>query len=187
MSKSKKRIKATAFPIVPATREQAEAALHNIGVRQREIIRLEAAMNDELAAVKAKYEKQAQPLNEHIENLFQGVHIWAEANRSILLKGKSKTVKLATGELSWRNTPPSVSLPRKPKALEAVIEELKRADLGHLVRVKEEVNKEAVLDDTEAVKGIAGIKIKQREEFVAKPFESQIERAEPVKKDAKAA
>jgi phage host-nuclease inhibitor protein Gam len=187
MSKSKKRIKATAFPIVPATREQAEEALLNIGVLQREITKIEAEMNDQLTAVKAKYEKQAQPLNADIEKYFQGLHIWAEANRHLLLKGKSKTAKLATGELLWRTTPPSVSLPRKPKALEAVIEELKRADLGHLVRVKEEVNKEAVLDDPEAVKGIAGIKIKQREEFVAKPFESQIERAEPVKKDAKAA
>ncbi|MEW6330193.1 MAG: host-nuclease inhibitor Gam family protein [Pseudomonadota bacterium] len=184
MSKSKKRIKANAFPIVPATRQQAEEALQNIGTLQREIITLEAAMNDELAAIKAKYEKQAQPLNADIETYFQGLHIWAEANRAVLLKGHSKTAKLATGELLWRTTPPSVSL---PKNQEAVIQALVKADLGHLIRTRQEVDKQAVLDDPEAVKGIAGIKIRQREEFVAKPFESQIERAEPVKKEVKAA
>jgi phage host-nuclease inhibitor protein Gam len=184
MSKSKKRIKATAFPIVPATREQAEEALLNIGALQREITKIEAQMNDELAAVKAEYEKHAQTLNADIETYFQGLHIWAEANRHLLLKGKSKTAKLATGELLWRTTPPSVSL---PKNQEPVVQALLRADLGRLVRTRQEVDKQAVLDDPKAVKGISGIKIKQREEFVAKPFESQIERAEPVKKDAKAA
>jgi phage host-nuclease inhibitor protein Gam len=184
MSKSKKRIKATAFPVVPATREQAEKLLGDIGALQRQVIKIEADMNDWLADLKAKYEKQAQPLNEEIETYFQGLHIWAEANRAVLLKGKSKTARLATGELLWRTTPPSVSL---PKDQHAVIQALLRADLGHLVRTKEEVNREAVLDDPEAVKGIAGIKIRQREEFVAKPFETQIERAEPVKKEVKAA
>lgn len=184
MSKSKKRIKANAFSIVPATREQAEEALQNIGVLQREITKIEAKMNDELTAIKAKHEKQAQPLNADIENYFQGLHIWAEANRTVLLKGHSKTAKLSTGELLWRTTPSSVSLPRNQ---DAVIQALIRGDLGHLIRTKQEVNKEAVLDDPEAVKGIAGIKIKQREEFVAKPFESQIERAEPVKTEVKAA
>ena len=97
---------------------------------------------------------------------------------------ETKPAKLSTGELLWRTTPPSVSLPKKQ---DAVIQALIRADLGHLIRTKQEVNKEAILDDTDAVKGIAGIKIKRREEFVAKPFESQIERAEPVKAEVKAA
>ena len=180
---AKKRIKTLAIA-VPATQEQAEKLLGDIGALQRRVVKIEAEMNDKLAIVKDEYEKLAQPLNEQIETKFQALHIWAEANRTVLLKGHSKTAKLSTGELLWRTTPPSVSL---PKNQEAVVQALLRADLGHLVRTKQEVNKEAVLDDPEAVKGIAGIKIKRREEFVAKPFESQIERAEPVKTEVKAA
>ncbi|MBI3545974.1 MAG: host-nuclease inhibitor Gam family protein [Gammaproteobacteria bacterium] len=183
MSKSKKQMKTTAI-LMPAMREQAEQLLHEIGSLQREVVKIEANMNDKLAGIKKQFELFAQPLNQQIENKFQALHIWAEANRSALLKGKSKTVKLATGELLWRTRPPHVSL---PKNQDTVVQALISADLGHLVRTKQEVNKDAVLDDVDAVKGIAGIKIKRREEFVAKPFESQIERAEPVKTEVKAA
>ena len=179
---AKKQIKTTAVN-VPVFQVEAEKALGNIGQLQREVTRIEASMNDEMARIKDKYEKQAQPVNEKIENIFHGLHMWAEANRSRLLKGKSKTVKLSTGVILWRTTPPSV---RITKVL-VVIEELKQKRLRNLIRTKEEVNKEAILADPSRVKDIKGIKIKQQEEFVAKPFETEIERVEPVKKTHKRA
>ena len=41
--------------------------------------------------------------------------------------------------------------------------------------------KDLILAEPEAVDHIKGISITQKEEFVAKPFESEIERAEPAK------
>lgn len=70
---------------------------------------------------------------------------------------------------------------------DAVIAALKDAGLNDLVRVKEEINKDLILAEPARVAGIKGVRIESREEFVAKPFESQIERAEPVKKETKAA
>jgi len=173
------RIKTDAVP-APATQDQAEELLAQIGRMQRQVANIEGEMNNELSAIKQKFEQQAQPVNSEIEAKFHALHIWAEANRSTILKGRSKTAKLATGELQWRVTPKKVSI----RGQDTVIETLKRLGMSNLVRSKEEVNKEAILLDEKKVSGINGISISQREEFVAKPFESNIERAEPVKKAA---
>jgi phage host-nuclease inhibitor protein Gam len=182
---AKKQIK-TAAIAVPSTQAEAEKLLADIGRLQRQMVRIEADMNDHIAGIKDKHEKLAQPVNEEIESKFQALHAWAEAHRGELLKGKAKTAQLSTGELQWRITPPAVKFRRGAK-VEAIVEQLEAAKLFDLVRTVKEVNKEMILADPERVAGIGSIEIKQREEFVAKPFESQIERAEPVKKTAKAA
>ncbi len=162
---------------VPATQDEAEIILQEIGDLQREVSRIEAAMNDELSVIKGRYEELAKPVNSAIETKFTALHAWAEAHRGELLAKGGKTAKLATGDVAWRTTPPSVTV-RQPAV---VIETLKRLGLKRFVRTKEEVNKEAILSEPEAVKGVAGITISQKEEFVAKPFSSEIERAEPAK------
>lgn len=181
MSKKPTRIKTSAIE-APTSQEEAEALLAEIGKLQGQVTGIETEMNNRLREIKDEYEKQAQPINEAITAKFQALHAWAEANKGELLKGKAKTAKLSTGELSWRTTPPGVRITKQP----VVLETLKRLGLSDLIRTKDEVNKEGILADPSRVEGIAGISITQREEFVAKPFESQIERAEPVKK-AKAA
>ena len=162
----------------PVTQEQAEALLLDIGKAQREVARIEADMNDHLAEIKDGFEKAAQPYNEDISEKFSALHIWAEAHKDELLKGKLKTAKISTGELSWRTTPPRVSVRGKDE----VIEMLKRMKLTHLIRTTEDINKEAILNEPEAIKGIAGVSIVQKEEFAAKSFESQIERVMSIKK-----
>jgi phage host-nuclease inhibitor protein Gam len=161
-----------AFAEVAAAME-AEALLSTIGKRQREVAAIEIAMNAQLAAVKEACEEKARPVNELIETAFTALQCWAEAHRSELLVGNAKTAKLATGEISWRMTPPSVRL----SGVDAVLEALKQLGLGRFVRTKDEVDKSAILGDPDAVKGVKGIAISQREEFVAKPFESEIEKA----------
>lgn len=171
------RIKTDAIA-VPADRAGAEKLLAEIGRLQRQHARIEADMNDRLAAVKEEHEAHASQVNEEIEQKFIALHTWAEGNKKTLLKGKAKSARLATGILSWRMTPPAV---RISKAKD-VIDRLHAKGLGFLIRLKEEINKDAILADPEQVKGVKGITITQREEFAIKPFESQIERAEPVRK-----
>lgn len=171
-STKKKKLKADALEM-PTTREEAEKLLGDIGAIQREVIQLEACANDELAKIKEVAEALVRPLNEEIEAKFAALHAWAEANRGELLKDGGKTAKLATGELLWRVTPPAVTI----KGAEFVVDRLKQHGLDRFVRTKEEPNKAAMLDDPDAVKGIKGISITQREEFVAKPFSSELEKA----------
>lgn len=166
----KSTIKKTAMA-VPQTQAGAEALIENIGTLQRQVSRIEADMNDQMATIKASFEAKAQPLNQQIAEAFDAVHAWAEANRSTLLKGKLKSAKLATGDISWRITPPSVAIRGK----DAVMDALKRL-VPEFIRTKEEIDKDAILADPDRVEGIKGISISQREEFRIMPFESEIER-----------
>ena len=84
---------------------------------------------------------------------------------------------MGTGEISWRKTPPRVAV----RGAETVINTLMSLGLDRFVRNKPEVNKEAILLDKEAVTGIKGISITQREELVIKPDVSELEKVEVIK------
>ena len=171
-------IKADAIEPV-AHEKEAEAFLLRIGNLQREVERLNADMNDEISLIRKRYEQKAIKLNDEIQEKFSRLHVWAEANKATLLKGKSKTAKLATGELSWRTPPPSVSVRKEDEVVVA----LKAAGMSDFVRIKETVNKDAILSSDEnkaRASSIKGISIKQTEQFVAKPHTSEIERVETV-------
>lgn len=172
MAKSATKAKSTAAAWVPQTREETIRAIAEIGELQRGRAVIEANMGDELAAVKARWEAQAQPLGERIALLAEGVRMWCEVHRSELTRGgKTKTASLPSGEVSWRTTPPKVSI----KGAAAVLDALRRLALTRFIRTKEEIDKEAILKEPEAVTAIRGIAIEQAEEFVVKPFETQLE------------
>ncbi len=175
---SGKKVKAPAQVIsVPQNKDAVALAIHEIGNAQRERTRIEAAMNDEIAAVKARFEELAQPWKEKIQSLREGVQIFCEANRESLTQGgKVKFASFTTGEVKWRFTPPGVSVKQALMTMEL----LARKGFSRFLRTKVEVNKEAILAETDAAKllaeaGIAGITITQREEFVIEPFETKLE------------
>lgn len=167
------RVKAPAvMPAVPPSREAVVAGIAEIGRRQRERRRIEAAMNDEIAAVKERFELQAEPHTRAIESLRDGVQIWCEANRVALTQGgKVKTASFASGEVKWRVTPPKVAI----RGVEAAMAALRAAGLAHLLRERVEISKEAILADPESVAGIKEIRIDQSEEFIVEPFEAALD------------
>lgn len=173
MTKPNSRIKQEAAPFpVPQTKDEAIEAIAEIGRRQRERIRIETAMNDDLAKIRQGWEAQAAPHLEKIKQLSGGVQLWCEANRDHLTDGgKVKSARLASGEVKWRLRPPSVAV----RPVDVVIGFLKQGGLDRFVRVKEEVNKEAILTEPEAVAHIKGITIIQKEDFVIVPFETELE------------
>ncbi len=157
---------------VPQSRTEAEAFIAKIGNQQRERDRIQANMNDELAAIKQKYEELAQPIATDIRLLTDGVQIWCEANRATLTnQNKTKTAKLASGEVKWRTRPGKVSL----KKIAEVIETLKTLKLKRFIRIEDSINKEAILAEPEVVENIKGITITKGEDFVIVPFETELE------------
>lgn len=173
MNVAVRRLKLDATPHpVPQTQDEAVAAIAEIGIHQRERVRIETLMNDELAKVRKAWEVQAAPHLDAIRELQRGVQIWCEANRELLTQGgKVKYAHLASGEVKWRMTPPKVMI----RAAENVLDYLKQAGLHRFIRFKEEPNKEAILAELEAVAHVKGIAISQREEFVITPFETKLE------------
>lgn len=154
---------------VPSDKDRCAADINKIGSVSRQIAVLQAAMNDEIAAVTDRYTGQFTPLQTQLKQLQQGVQIWCEANRDELTQGgESKTASFITGTVQWRKRPPSVSA----RGIKSVIETLKQFGLSRFVRIKEELNKDAILNEPAAVAGIAGLSIKTGvEDFVIQPFE----------------
>ncbi|MCL1860685.1 MAG: host-nuclease inhibitor Gam family protein [Proteobacteria bacterium] len=170
MAKAKK----TAVPHACQSKEEAMDAIRALGDAQRELVRLETAINDQIAVITAREKDRIDALKERVETLTTSVHWWCEANRATLCAGGGKTANLVTGEVSWRQRPPSVTL----RAVDKVIDTLKRLRLGRFIRTKEEVNKEAILADPKAVAGVAGITVVQGiEDFAITPFEVDIQRS----------
>lgn len=169
------RTKTAATPHrVPQSRTECTDMVAEIGQHGRELARIEAAMNDELAEIKERYEEQARPHREAIQSTTDGVRIWCEANRIVLTdNGKTKTVNLSSGVVKWRLTPPKVDIKRGMTA--AALSAIRAAGLADaFLRVSEELNKEAVLAAPEKVKGIAGLTVKQTEEFVVEPYAEEL-------------
>jgi phage host-nuclease inhibitor protein Gam len=157
---------------IPTNSYEAGAALETLGAHQRERKVIEAHMNDEISAIKRKYEEQAQPHGEEIVRLLEGLHLYAEAHKHELLTGKSKTVQLTSGEIGWRTSTPKVAV----KGVDFVIERIKAMGLSDkFLRIKEEINKENMLAEPEAAVQVPGVTINQTESFWAKPFETQLE------------
>jgi phage host-nuclease inhibitor protein Gam len=173
MAKTSK-IKTSAAPhCVPQNRESVVSMIARIGTHQRDRQRIKADMDDQITALRESYDTQLVVHSQAIQALTEGVHIWCEANREALTGGnKVKFANLMTGEVKWRLRPTSC---RAIKVKEA-IEEIKLNGLAAtMLRLKEELNKEAILANPEAVAGFRWIALEQGEDFVIVPFETDLE------------
>ncbi len=171
MAKPAKRIKNAAAAYVPQNREAVITDIKRIGDLQREASRLETEMNDAIAEITEKFSTLIAPLKTDIKTLSEGVQKWCEVNRDELTNGgKVKTVNFGTGDVSWRQRPPSVSI----RGVDMVMETLERLGLQRFIRTKQEINKEAILLEPKAVAGVAGITVKSGiEDFSIIPFEQE--------------
>jgi len=166
----KTRIKAPAVAVsIAQTRDQVALEIKALGDAQRMMTREMAAMNDDIAIVTARHQPALDAMKAQIDALQTSIQGWCEANRDELTNGgKTKTANLVTGEVQWRQRPPSVRI----RAQEMVIETLEKLGMTRFLRVKTEINKEAVLAEPQAVSGIAGLGISSGvEDFVITPFE----------------
>ncbi len=174
-ARPKAKLKAPDFP-VPQSHESADEFIRVIGEAQRERARIEAEMNETIARAKAEAEGAAQPHKGTIEQLSKGVQVWCEAHRAELLKPGTKTYAFAAGEVSWRKRPPKVIARGIDKALDFI----KRRGLTRFLRVKEELDKEALLKEPETALRIPGISIgSEGEDFIVKPLSTQLEEVAP--------
>jgi phage host-nuclease inhibitor protein Gam len=171
------KAKTPAAKAVPQTREEVQQWITKLGEEQRTVAHLQGEMNGLIAPITEQYAPAIDIHNQEAAALLEGIVTWCEANKTELTNdGKTKTVNLITGEVSWRTNPASVVFKRGIK-VDEIIAHIKQLKLGRLfVRSKEEVNKEAILAADDKVKAkltAAGtIRIvKDAETFTVIPFE----------------
>lgn len=168
----KTRLKSKAQVFVCQSKEEAADCIKRIGDAERHLTRVQTELNDIIADETAKRTDVIDDLKKTIDTLTDGVQMWCEANRQDLCSKGSKTANLVTGEVSWRQRPPSVSVRGKDK----IIDTLKQLKLARFLRQKDEINKEAILAEPNAVAHIKGLKLVTGvEDFVITPFEVDIQ------------
>ncbi|MBL8350494.1 MAG: host-nuclease inhibitor Gam family protein [Burkholderiaceae bacterium] len=160
---------------VPQNRDDCAAYIRTLGDLQREFERQRADMNDRIAEITNAAQPVLAGLTERIDALRTGIQTWCEANR-VALCGEGdrlgKTVNLVTGEVSWRQVPPSVQV----RGAEAVLDRLAVMGLDRFIRTRAEVNKEAILAEPDAARGVPGLTIVTGlENFSITPFEAAAE------------
>lgn len=171
MARQKEKSHALSFP-VPQSKEEVDQAIARIGALQRDRTRIHTDKDEALAQINQTHNQQIEPLSDEIRALQQGIQTWCEANRRVLTSDdKVKFHNFPSGEIKWRMRPPSVSL----RGVDVVMEDLYQRGLDRFIRIKPEINKEAILAEPQAVAGIPGITIKQSEDFVVVPFETKLE------------
>jgi len=179
---AKKTIK-RAVGSIPKSLEEAAEYISRIGEEQREINGIQNRLNEKVEKLKSQAMAETSQREATISELVEGLFIFAESHRNKLTEeGKKKTIELPTGIFGWRITPPAVSL----KNVKEVLTELIKRGLKRFIRTKQEVDKEAMLKEPELAKNIKGVTISQREEFVVKPAELEVEITSDVSKLKKA-
>lgn len=166
------RLKIQAEAYVPQTLDDCAADIRKIGDLQRQLIVAQAEMNDAIAEITERYQPVLTAINEQIKPLQAGVQTWCDANRHDLTRGgKVKTAAFVTGEVQWRQRPPSVSV----RGVETVIELLTARGLDRFLRVKTEISKDAILAEPDAVRGVPGLSVVTGiEDFVIVPLEVEV-------------
>lgn len=170
---TKTRLKAPAIAVpVPADREACATAIRELGDQTRDLARLEAEMNDAIAEITGRYETPSTSLKNTIQALQTGIQAWCEAHRAELTDGgKQKTGHFVTGHVQWRQRPPSVAV----RGIEAVLAWLKANGLGRFVRTREEIDKNALLNEPTIIPTVPGLSLKTGvEDFVIVPFEQEL-------------
>jgi phage host-nuclease inhibitor protein Gam len=173
---------------IPQNREEAAAMIAEYGAAAREVELIEAAMKESLIKVKQDAEKEALPHLQTAAKLFKGLQIFCEANRQTLLGNSGlKTAEFATGKVAWRFKPAKVTLSGDvediiKRVMDKAADALARGETGEnfmaFLRLKREVDKEAMLKNQDLARTIDGVRIgRGGETFEVEPFGAEISEA----------
>lgn len=145
--------------LLPQNKDEAAKFLAEISGINRAIERAEADLNDSIDALRKAYERDVQPLREKFADRVEGLEFFCNANRDELTDGgKTKTVDLGTGIVSWRKSPPKVVL-RGTEKIVAFLRASRSIVHSQFLRVKYEIDKEAMLKSPKDAAKIKGVTI----------------------------
>lgn len=155
---------------IPQTREQAEADMRELGAARIQIAEIDNKLKEDSQALIQAAKDAAEPLEAKVKFLVQGLSLYADAHRAELTDGnKTKTGKMLSGHFDWRKLPSKVSLRGVPAIIERIKAEIAKAAADDdtdrailfkgFLRVKEEINKDAMLANPKLAKSITGVGI----------------------------
>lgn len=141
------------------TQTDFEAAIAQLSALMRQKAEKTTAMQSAIDAIQAAQQPAIEALNAEIAQLEQSLCRYAEKHRAALTNnGKKQSFATAYGVVKWRKLPASVQISGD---IETIIAALKKRRLSRFLRVKTELNKQALLAESAqlAAKPIEGLNI----------------------------
>ncbi len=159
----------------PNSNEQCNEYIAKLAGLQDQIRSIEALRDEVCASAKTLAEETLQPLQKRLAETFAAIEAYATANRDLLTnEGKTKTVRMPAGTLSWRDRPASVKLKSKWSWDKLVAHVLTLSEMMQttFLRTKHEIDKNAVLAAApDLVKDLKGVKVESAgEDFSVDPY-----------------
>ena len=142
---------------VPQSRAECERLIADIHGHRATLKEASDVFDVHLTELRERHQRQAAPIAEEIARLTGLVQAWCEANRGILTDGgRTKTVALATGRVSWRKGLARVEL--EADAAD-VLASLKAMRLKKFIRLVEEIDKAEMLRTPVQAATVPGVRI----------------------------
>jgi phage host-nuclease inhibitor protein Gam len=136
-----KRMKSTAFPAITSL-DELVARVGRFGALSAEIETHIARANEQIAAIKASLAAATEPMAAEMKAIHAAAKPWWAANGEQLTDGKKKSVELAGCLIGERLSKPALA---HPKPEDVAIELIKGHQWPGLLRVKEELDKPAIM------------------------------------------
>lgn len=121
--------------------DDVDATLARIAGFKRHVALIEAGMNEDVDRIKLAAAKECEPVKQDIAALEQAVLRYAEAHKTELFTAR-KSLALSFGVIGYRASTKLKTL--RKFTWERVLQTLRDKALPHLIRTKEEVDKEAL-------------------------------------------
>lgn len=166
--KKNTRIKATSLK----SRAEFDAAVDQLARTTVELRKLEAARDEQLQTVRAKYDGPCADRGAAIEGLALVIEKYAEEHRDELFTGKVKSAETALALFGFRLGQPTLKTLSKAWTWDRVLEQLDALKLDRFIRTKRECDKEAMKAHLDAAAlATVGCRIDQAETFFVEPKE----------------
>lgn len=167
-----KRVKPVLNIPTVSTVEEADATLAEIAARKRQISLHEIALKEDVDKLKAECAARCEPLKKDIEAREQALVQFALARREELFKNR-KSRELTFGTIGFRVSSSLRTI--KKMTWERVLGVLKERGMTHCIRIKEEVDKEALRTLGPNTLADVGCKLTQEDAFFYDLNEAELE------------
>lgn len=138
----------------PASVDDINQRLDRLGVIRGQLTELRTQLDDDIAQLRLQYADRIASLTAEEDALFGDVQAYCEARRAELTgNGRVKGHRFANGSVTWRKRPAGIEVADP----EQVLAWLREHDMAPFIRVRETINKDALLDAPEIARSIPGV------------------------------
>lgn len=153
--------------------KDVDNSLKLIGLNKSFVSKREAELNKKVIDLQARYDEETREAREIIMAHEKDIELFCNERRDEFID--SKTITLNFGIVSWRLSVPKLSCLRG-FTMETSLAILKKLKLTRFIRLKEEIDKDALKSEFTDSKDLAkfGLQLTQSEQFYYEVFEKEL-------------